>query len=107
MQHPGAVAEYGQRVLCTNKNVAADHRIESAAWLPFMNVGLEAFDVFNAIRGRARFQFFKRRPIEVHRSHASMPPDHSGSENRNVTDAAADIQNLHSPGDPCPAEELL
>ena len=49
-----------------NKNVAADDGVEPAAWLPPMNVRLDAFDVFHPFSGRASLESLECGRINVH-----------------------------------------
>jgi hypothetical protein len=78
-----------------NENVTADDRVEPAAWLPAVDVRLYAFDVFHPFSGRASLEGFQCGRINVHGSHAAVAPDQSGGEQRDVANAAADIEHFH------------
>jgi len=90
-----------------NQDVTADDRVEPAARPPAMNVGLDAFDVLHPFSRRAGLEGCQRRRINVNRRHAAMAPDQSGGEQRDVTDAAPDIEYLHTRRNSSAMEELF
>jgi hypothetical protein len=49
-----------------NENVTADDRVEPAARLPLMNVGLDTFDVIHPFSGRASIERPQCDRVNVH-----------------------------------------
>src|SRR5262249_61680203 len=55
VKHGSTGMQHGERVLRMNKNVPADNGVELTSGLPLMNIGMHAFDVFDAFREPTMF----------------------------------------------------
>ena len=90
-----------------NENMSADDRIESAAWPPLMNVGPNALDIRDPFIGRASCEGLQCGRINVHRSYAAITSDDPGGKQRDVANAAADIEHVHAGRHSRATEELF
>ena len=90
-----------------NQNVATDDGVKLAVGLPVMNVRLDAFDVVDMFGRRPGFERFQCGRIDVHRRHAATAADRPRSEQRDVANAATDIEHAHARRNSGAAKELF